>query len=444
MTNYTPEMLKEFTAKAEAERAAAVAARKAAKRKTATVTQPAEPEAPPEVIDITYQERDLDPPPCDDDDPMYTMNAPDKTAQTYKSTWPVLAAADGVEATPEDAAPMLDPTAPRRQFTLHSAAEALVPQPPTEWIVKDLLAESTVSLIVGKPGSKKTWVLIDLCVAVAQGEKWINYTTTAYPVLIIDEESGNKSVLRRLGAAMRGHEANADLNVSFITLEHIDMRQPDDIEAIEALIIQIGARLVIIDALADIMPGGDENAVQFVQPVFMALRGIAERTNACILVVHHTAKAGGYRGSSAMDGAIDVMLMIESEPESKTITFKTAKVRDILPQEFKATANFETLPDSTEVYKFNLSPGTTGNDPEVIRLSDSQEFVISYLDAHQTATIAEIMDAADTCSPTTARLALYALAKERIGIVSRVDAGGRGIDAIYNLTPKGQEYAEKH
>jgi hypothetical protein len=389
-------------------------------------SQPGEPEAPP---------------PCDDDDPSYSMNAPDKTAQTYKATWTVAAAADGVEATPEDAAPMLDPTAPRRHFTLHSAAEALLPQPPTEWIVKELLAESTVSLIVGKPGSKKTWVLIDLCVAVAQGEKWINYTTTAAPVLIIDEESGNKSVLRRLGAAMRGHEANADLNVSFITLEHIDMRQPDDIEAIEALIIQTGARLVIIDALADIMPGGDENAVQFVQPVFMALRGIAERTNACIMLVHHTAKAGGYRGSSAMDGAIDVMLMIESEPESKTITFKTAKVRDILPQEFKATANFETLPGCTEVYKFNLSPGAAENEVAATRLNENQEFVISFLAANGDATIKDIQDAVTYCSPEAARLAVYALAKPSMGYVIRTNTGGKGRSAEYGLTQKGKDYA---
>ncbi len=64
----------------------------------------------------------------------------------------------------------------------------------------------------------------------------------------------------------------------------------------------VDAKLVIIDALADVMAGGDENSVKDTQPVFMQLRKIAEETGAAILVIHHVNKMGDYRGSTAIPG----------------------------------------------------------------------------------------------------------------------------------------------
>ncbi|MCX6065491.1 MAG: AAA family ATPase, partial [Chloroflexi bacterium] len=214
------------------------------------------------------------------------------------------------------------------RYVLRSAFDALQPQPPIEWIVDKLFSAGSVSLVVGEAGSKKTWSLIDLAVAIANGETWLHFPTTPGAVLIVDEESGQRRLARRLGDALRGHDAGHATPLYYVSLAAFDFGKADDVNQLHSLITQTGARFVVIDALADVMPGRDENAVQFVQPVFIALRKVAELTQAAIVIIHHSNKAGGYRGSTAIKGAVDLMLQVESQPESPNIDFKTEKARD--------------------------------------------------------------------------------------------------------------------
>ena len=94
------------------------------------------------------------------------------------------------------------------------------------------------------------------------------------------------------------------------------MYEPHDVDRFRDAILESHARLVIIDASADIMPGGDENSVQDTQPIFHCLRAIAEEAQCAIIVIHHSNRNGQYRGSSALKGAVDLMLMIHSEKNS--------------------------------------------------------------------------------------------------------------------------------
>jgi RecA-family ATPase len=88
---------------------------------------------------------------------------------------------------------------------------------------------------------------------------------------------------------------------------------------------------VIVDALADVMPGRDENAVKDTAPIFLTLRKIAEETQCAIIVIHHSNKTGGYRGSSAIKGAIDLLLSVEKKNE---ITHMISNRESAIPQRF--------------------------------------------------------------------------------------------------------------
>ena len=111
--------------------------------------------------------------------------------------------------------------------------------------------------------------------------------------------------------------------------------------ALEELIKKSGARLVNIDSLVDVIPGADENSVKDMQPLFTNLRGIADRTQAVIILIHHSNRNGGYRGSSALKGAVDVLLKVTSTPGEKMIQFEVEKNRDGEPIKFTAEAHFE-------------------------------------------------------------------------------------------------------
>lgn len=318
------------------------------------------------------------------------------------------------------------------RYIIHSAKDALQPQPLIEWIIDNLLSTGSVSLIVGEPGSKKTWAILYMAVCVALGVPWLNFCTVQGATLIIDEDNGERKLSGRINKILTAHQAPESTPLYYVSLAAFDFGNTNDINELFSLIVEKNVRLVIIDTLAGIMPGRDENSVKDVQPIFMALRRIAERTGTAIVLIHHTNKVGGYRGSSALKAAVDLMLIVSSKPESQNIDFKTEKARDTEPVHFSGVANF--MPD-----KFWLISSPTSGKAQ--SFNKGQRYVLRYLHLNGESTIQDIKNNADTCSSETARQMVYALVEG--GFISRINKGGQGSKAIFGLTDKGKVRVEK-
>jgi DNA-binding MarR family transcriptional regulator len=313
---------------------------------------------------------------------------------------------------------------------LYTAADALQEQPPIDWIVNNFIAAGSLVMFAGEPGSKKTWALLDMAICTSLGEPWLEHNTKQSTVLIVDEESGTRRLHRRIGQAIKGHPPLRQPPLRYTSLNGFNMTQPDDINTLQVLIAEQGAQLVIIDTLADIMPGKDENAVKDVQPIFLALRKIAELTSSAIVLIHHTGKSGTYRGSSAMAGAVD--LLVEVSSSSDYVNFKTIKERDIERVTF--AAKLELTDERAYLVPADVLQTTD-------KLPAGQGYVLQYLIDHGAAQVKDITDAADTVSPGTAKNAVYKLAQA--GMISRQDRGNKGKDATYAITPAGLLLAEK-
>jgi DNA-binding HxlR family transcriptional regulator/archaellum biogenesis ATPase FlaH len=334
-----------------------------------------------------------------------------------------------------------DPQEPAQQdrFTIRWADCVYDAAPPLEFLVgtdrSGLITKGSVNLLVGEGGSKKTWAALDLAVCVAMGKDWLDLATRQTSVLIVDEESGERRLKRRLFETLNGHLVKREdaAPIAYTSLNLLDMRSADDVSALHVAILQTNAGLVIVDALADIMPGADENSVKDVQPVFMQLRRIAEMTQTAIIVIHHSNKAnGGYRGSTAIKGAVDLMLMVDSPAESKHVTFKAEKARDIEPRTFSAVATF--APDASQFYLTSCEVRQTKE-----HMGKGERFVLGYLLNNPNAEIDRIADSADICAPATVKSAVYSLADKKY--VTRTDdrTMGRGKKATYDLTDSGRD-----
>lgn len=228
------------------------------------------------------------------------------------------------------------------RYILHWASEALTQSVEIDWVVTDMISKGSVNLIVGDAGCGKTYLMLALAVIVTMGQAFLGYAVKQCPVLLIDEESGPRRLGQRLGDTMRGYGVESNIPLAYLTLERLDLGKPDDIQAIIEAIEETGAGLVIIDALADVMPGCNENDVKDIQPIFMALRNIAEETQVAIIVIHHANKNGDYRGSTAMKAAVDLMLKVTKTGD--VVSVKSEKARDVEQVTFAAKFNFE--PDS--------------------------------------------------------------------------------------------------
>jgi hypothetical protein len=302
--------------------------------------------------------------------------------------------------------------------------EAMEPQPSEDFIIAPWLPTDSVGLVYGTGGSAKTYMLLDLAVAVAQGTSWMGQQVTRGGlVLVVDEESGPHRIARRLQRIAKSRKAESTTPVGYISLAGLNMTKEEDAAQLGAVIEGHGPRLVIIDALADVSGGANENDTGEMQPIFNRLRLIASKNLCCILVIHHLNKKNEYRGTTAMQAAVDLMAKVTLDKVPGYLTFETEKLRDEEDVKFCATCSwaddgFTMTPENPTEREKPLSPG--------------EEYVIRYLTAHTEASMDEIEGSADTCSANVARKAVFSLTTKNKA--RRLDAGGRGSKAVYGLT----------
>lgn len=319
----------------------------------------------------------------------------------------------------------------KSRFRLHDASEAMKPQPPQEWIVENLITAGSVNIFEGHPGSKKTWALFDLAVCVALGKNWLDFQTAQGTVLIIDEESGNKRLARRMGDVFRGHLVHQDKimpSIKWTSLDGIDLGNKADINDLGELIQSVKARLVIIDALVDVMPGRDENSAKETQPIFANLRYLVETYGVTIIVIHHLNKGGNTRGSTQIIGAVDLIVQVESKDGNNLVTFKTTKERDIARQTFYAQSNFSQD-------QFWLA--SRDAPEERATFNPSEIHILKYLHQHGESEKQKIIESAD--SQTVKNHFQKLINKE---LIKRTDEGGQGKAALLDLTPQGKKIAK--
>lgn len=319
----------------------------------------------------------------------------------------------------------------KKTFTIKSAADAFKVQQAIDYVVDKLIGRGWIVLFFGHPGTKKTWVLLVLAVCVALGTKFLGFTTKKCRVLWIDEESGESYIARRIAAVIRGALGDDQTPIDFMSLPGFRFDNPnqgEDTLDLTTIINSGGYELVIIDALADVMQG-DENLVKDVRPVFQNLKLVASATGAAIVLIHHSNKAGGYRGSSFIKGNVDVMIHVESDTGSDLIKFSTEKIREGEPESWGARAVWD--PDQFFLQTAQAQTPKSSFTP-------SEVFVIQFLEDNGASTVDDIADGADICTGTAARRSVYELAKK--GITFKVQASGK--KSIYDLTVKGQAEAK--
>jgi hypothetical protein len=324
------------------------------------------------------------------------------------------------------------PFDPRRANIL-TLSDALKPQAALSWRVEGLIAEGSFTILPGAPGSGKTYLAADLCVCHAAGIEWLGRATTQGATLIVDEESGERRLSGRLAAVARARGVSEDAPLSYTCLQGFNLRDQLGAFLLTDLITNLGAKLVLIDTLVSIMPGGNENAVEDMQPILMRLRKIAEDTGAAIIVIHHTNKGGEYRGSSSILGAVDLMMQVEPRANG-VVDVKSIKTRDMAPFKFAAHMRFEGEPYQIPERVF-VSEVEHEDKPK--EWGAGERYVLRYLSNNGKSDVKTILENADSCAMSTAKKAIYALADE--GEIVRVDGGGSGVRAVYDLRSSGVE-----
>lgn len=215
------------------------------------------------------------------------------------------------------------------KFPVHSAAE-LGNAPPIDWWIKGVIPMADLFMIYGASGSGKSFVAIDMAVHVALGLPWRGLRVSRGKVIVIAAEgAGGYGSRIKAWAEYYGYDLN-EIDVGIITVPP-NFMESGDIEELAASIKLLGdVGLIIVDTLAQVTPGANENSSEDMGLALANSRVLATVTGATVGLVHHAGKdlGRGARGWSGARAAVDAEIEVTSEEEGRVRMIRITKQKD--------------------------------------------------------------------------------------------------------------------
>lgn len=185
------------------------------------------------------------------------------------------------------------------------------------WLWAGRLPAGKLVVLDGDPGVAKSTLMLDLAARLTSGTPMPggDYAIAPSAVVLLAAEDGLADTIRpRLDAA----GADPALVFHFDAVPRLDeegnVRRwvppsiPDDLAALEALIVDTGAVLVIVDVLMAYLNGShDSHRDQDVRGALAELASIADRTGACVVLLRHLRKSRGATALYAGGGSIGII-----------------------------------------------------------------------------------------------------------------------------------------
>lgn len=190
------------------------------------------------------------------------------------------------------------------------------------YVVKHLVPQCSTTAVHGPPGCGKTFWTIELARCVCAGDDYHGHRVRQGAVVYVCQE-GRNDFPKRVAAAEKqlgpfgGNFAWLKKTVCLSSSPDNDCSEQLIITACDRLAKKTGqpTRLIIIDTLASVLAGDNENEAQAVAGLFARVERIKEKTGAAVLFVAHPGKdqSAGLRGSSALHAGLDAVIRIERE-----------------------------------------------------------------------------------------------------------------------------------
>jgi RecA-family ATPase len=258
---------------------------------------------------------------------------------------------------PLDAVKPLTGAAPLPRGTFSAAELQRMEFPPIRWIVPDVLPEG-LTILGGKPKLGKSWLALDMALAVATGGNVLGRECEPGPVLYLALEDNHRRLQRRLQRLQPRFDWPTVLELG-TRWPRLDAGGEKQLRAWIAA--REGARLAILDTLATIRPAARaaDSAHASDYAALHGLHQIASDTGVAVLVIHHLRKADAddpfdsVSGSTGLTGAADsTLILTRREGDGGCILY--GRGRDLeefeIAMEFdKATCRWRDLGDAMPV-----------------------------------------------------------------------------------------------
>jgi len=190
--------------------------------------------------------------------------------------------------------------------TLRAAQLAAAPSTAPSWLVEGLWSDQAVGIIGGEPKCCKSFLALDLAVAVASASPCLRRFPARQrgPVLLFAAEDAALVVRQRLeGIAVVAGVDFETLDVHLITVPTLRLDRHDDRHALAATVAGLRPKLLVLDPFVR-LHGIDENAAAEVAPLLAYLRQLQRDLHTAVALVHHARKGAAHeRGGQALRGS---------------------------------------------------------------------------------------------------------------------------------------------
>ena len=186
---------------------------------------------------------------------------------------------------------------------------------PLEYIVDGILATSGVYLLAGASKMGKSWLGIDISIAVSNGTNILGKTTKQSSTLYIDLESSKRSIKSRLNSMYKN-----GINIpNWIYLDEFERIGAGFEEDLFELIKEKNIKLIVIDVFVKVRSVVQRGATEYQHDYsdLGVLKKIASEHEVCFLVVTHLRKMkddddvfNTMTGSTGLMGASDGALLL--------------------------------------------------------------------------------------------------------------------------------------
>ena len=198
-----------------------------------------------------------------------------------------------------------------------------------EWLVDGMLSCGGLSLLTSAPKAGKSTLARCLAAAVAQGRDWLGRTVRHGNVLLLSLEDHRRDVREHFKLLDVAADDPVFMQIGLIDLRHSVPLLHDAMERTKPV-------LVIIDTLMRFAKIKDANDYANVTEALNPVIDMARKTEAHIMLTHHSRKSGGQDGSEALGstalfGSVDTLLSLKRDGTRRTL-YSVQRSGDDLPE----------------------------------------------------------------------------------------------------------------
>ena len=257
--------------------------------------------------------------------------------------------------------------------------------PPVSYCVPHLIPEG-LTMIAGKPKIGKSWLALDICIAVAAGRFCLGDRKPAQgDVLYAAMEDNPRRLQRRIDRLLSPFSAQWPERLTLTnSWRRLDKGGVDDIR--QWIEHAADARLIVLDTLASVKPIRTVQGYTEDYESLAALHRLANDKGASIILLHHTRKMEAddpvdtVSGTLGLAGCADSVLILSRTPQGTTLYVRG---RDI--EEAEHAVSFDNIGCSWTIL---------GNAADVHRSNERGKILVVLLNATELLGPQQIADRA--------------------------------------------------